>query len=250
MGKRTILMIAGVLISVLLIAACSNGATTTSTATQPPGATPTPEITDTIRYTTNNYEALVQSGNNTVPNTQIRYVAKQGDLFELNIDGLQAFRRSGDTITWRGLVAPGLHSEYQLALATGSENSLFTRGTVNATVFNPVPEELQAIPPLTEPGVYSNLFVQYRVPQGQRIPGTTLVFEEVTDQGVRFSGTAQYPYYGLNSSLIWVGKLRNDVYIRYDLILAAATEAGLEVTGSAELRFLPYRPLLQAVPFN
>jgi hypothetical protein len=236
----------------LLLVGCGSNNTSTTPTLTPSIATPIPVVqqTDVINYVTNTYNVLVAPGNNYVPNTQIRYVQKVQDQFELNIDGLQAFRRNGDIITWKGLVAPGLSTDYNLVLAASSENSLFTQGTVAINVFNPMPVELLGFPALVSPSVYSNLLLQYNVPQGQTIPGTTLVFDGQTDQGIRFSGTSQYPYYTTGSSLTYVGGLRQNVFVRYDLVLVGVSNGVLQVTGTGEMRYEPYRPPVQAVPFN
>ena len=241
-----------IILAGLLLAGCGSTTTTASPTVTPSIATPLSAVqqTDVLKYVTNTYNTLVAPGNNYVPATQIRYVQKVQDQFELNIDGLQAFRRNGDSIVWNGLVAPGLRTDYQLVLAASSENNLFTQGTVKIDVFNPTPVELTGFPTLSNPRVFSNLLLQYTVQQGQAIPGTTLVFDGLTDQGVRFSGTSQYPYYTLGSSLTYIGGLRSNVFVRYDLVLVGVVDNGLQVTGTGEMRYVPYRPPVQAVPLN
>ena len=252
MRRATWFHISFIVLAGLLLVGCGSNTTSTTPMQVSSIATPFPvtQQTDVISYVTKTFNVLVAPGNNYVPYTQVRYVQKVQDQFELNIDGLQAFRRNGDRITWNGLVAPGLRSDYQLVLAASSENNLFTQGSVDIDVFNPTPVELLGFPTLSNPSIYSNLLLQYTVPQGQAIPGTTLVFDGLTDQGVRFSGTSQYPYYTLGSSLTYIGGLRSNVFVRYDLVLVGVVDNGLQVTGTGEMRYVPYRPPVQAVPLN
>lgn len=244
----------GVAISVmlsLLLAGCNSGtsatpapATLTSVAVT---ATQAAIPSDMLTYRTSSYSAMVQL-TKSVPNTQIRYANKQNDLFELNINGFSAFVRSGDSISWSGLVAPSLFTSYQLIVSPGSEIDMFTQGTVNIVVFNPVPVELFQLPLLTNSGVFNGLQLQYVVLVGQSIPGTTMVYQGASNGEVRFSGSSQYPISAVGNSLTWHGQLGQNIFVRYNLVITGATETELQLSGSGDLLYIPYQPPLQPVP--
>ena len=75
--------------------------------------------------------------------------------------------------------------------------------------------------------------------KGAQVPGTTLVYEGEQDQGAELSGTNGYPYRALGDSLIWIGRLRGNVIVRYSLRVAALSENSLRLLGTAELWITP-----------
>jgi hypothetical protein len=118
---------------------------------------------------------------------------------------------------------------------------------VDITIFNPNPVT-QVSPPTNEAIVlsFNNLQVEYLIPQGWQIPGTSLVFEGIISQGeggqatqlAQLSGLTGYPYLATNDSIGWMGNLRDNVVVRYNLIASAIDENGLYLVGTAELWIL------------
>lgn len=202
-----------------------------NTAPTPPPQ-PTPEG-DTLFFSAS-YNAPLEPGT-TIAGTRIAYVQTVSDLHEFSIDGLQAYRQVGDSLTWRGLVAPGVFGDYRLRLRGDFLGRLQAEGQVELAVFNPAPVE---IPPTQTPAaaIYvEGIPASYYVPQGARIPGTTLIFEGMRNDVAELSGTAGYPFFAPEDSLLWSGKLRDNVYIRYNLRVSTLNESGLGLTGTAEL---------------
>lgn len=201
-----------------------------------PAPTPPPEATpegDTL-FLSANYNASLEPGS-AIPGTRIVYVQAVSDLHEFTIDGLQAFRRPGDSLTWRGVVAPGVFGDYRLRLRSDFLGRLAAEGQVELAILNPAPVE---VPPTQTPAaaIYvDGITANYYVPQGARIPGTTLVFEGIQNGLAELSGTAGYPFLAADDSLLWSGQLRDNVYIRYDLRVSSLDEDGLALTGTAEL---------------
>jgi hypothetical protein len=198
--------------------------------------TPPPEPTppgDMIYYTAP-YRVPLHAGTY-IPGTQIGYLQSSGELHELLIDGLRAYRQVGDSITWRGIVAPGVQGTYRLHLQSSFRGELTAEGDVQLIVFNPAPVE---IPPTQTPAgniYFSGIPVNYVVPQGARIPGTTLVYERQLNGVAELSGTASYPFFALEDSLVWLGKLRQEVTVRYNLRVNRIDQYGLHLSGTAEL---------------
>lgn len=201
-----------------------------------PAPTPPPEATpegDTL-FLNATYRAPLEAGA-AIPGTRIVYVQTVNDLHEFTIDGLQAYRQPGDSLTWRGIVAPGVFGDYRLRLRSDFLGRLEAEGQVELAILNPAPVE---VPPTQTPAAaihVRGITANYYVPQGARIPGTTLIFEGLQNDLAELSGTAGYPFFAADDSLLWSGQLRENVYIRYDLRIASLDEEGLALSGTAEI---------------
>ena len=71
---------------------------------------------------------------------------------------------------------------------------MFTWGSVDIVVFNPVPVELFNLPLLNNPGTFTGLQLQYVVPIGHAYPARRWCAGHI-ERGVQFSGTSQYPHF-------------------------------------------------------
>ena len=199
--------------------------------TPTPRPSPTPEG-DTITFVAPYaYDLRAES---TIPGTQITFIGGD-EVYELSINGLQAYRQIGDSLAWRGIIAPGVLGDYRLRLRTSFLEPLQAEGQVTLTIFNPDPVEIP--PTQVPPGnlYFNDISVHYMVPVERRIPGTTLVFEGERNQVAELSGTVGYPFFALDDSLIWSGKLRENVYIRYNVRISSLDEEWLELQGTAEI---------------
>lgn len=202
---------------------------------------PTP-VTDTISFNVQNYNVTLQP-NGYVPGTFMRYIAPDGDNYEVSIDGLRAVKRAGDSFIWNGVVAQAVYAEYGLRLgATSHAVELPVQGRVVVYVFNPQPRNISSLPAETATAVhYQRINIDYIVPPGHTIPGTDLIYEGISQSvlGVsqgRLSGlTGEYPLLAQGDSFLWTGRLRDNVVIRYDLETIALNERGIRLAGEAEL---------------
>src|SRR5690606_38441308 len=121
-------------------------------------------------------------------------------------------------------------------------NSLIAAGPVEVIVLNPVPAEVPNLPPnISSAYSFSGVLVGESVQVGQVIPGTTLVYAGETNQGASFSGTTQFPYRALGDSLVWLGQLRDNVFIRQNLRVVTFDENTLRLGGTAEIWVIPGR---------
>ncbi len=206
-----------------------------------PPATATP-LGDTLSFTMPAYTISLEPGER-VPGTRLEYVGRQGDAYQVSIDGLSATKRTGDSFIWNGVLAPGVNASFNLRLITAVFGPLPVAGPVTITVFNPQPVE-QAMPVAVAADLtFNNIVVNYSVPAGRVIPGTTLIYEGMVAQSetnraslqARLSGLSGYPFLALGDSLLWTGRLRDNVIIRYSLRVASITEQGLRLAGTAEL---------------
>ena len=228
---RTLLSL-GLLLALAVLACVVPG--TGSPATP---VTPTP-IGDTFTFLAPTYVYSLEPGE-TVPGTRLRYVGRSEGAYQVTIDGLPATKRVGDSFNWQGVLAPGVFARYNLRLTTAVFGALPVAGPVEIVVFNPEPVEV-ATPVAVNTALHFNgIALNYLVPPGWQVPGTTLVFEGITAQGndqmARLAGLAGYPFLALGDSLEWRGKLRDNVNVLYNLRVTAINENGLRLEGTAEL---------------
>lgn len=207
-----------------------------------PPPSPTPPG-DTLSYTIPAYTINLSPGDG-VPGTRLQYIERGDGGYLVKIDGLEATKRIGDSFFWSGVIAPGVFANYNLRLTTDVFGKLPAAGPVEIIVFNPepmesaLPAELAAASP-----TYNNILVNYQVPPGMIIPGSTVVYEGMVAQGegqqatqlAWLTGLSGYPYLALGDSLVWVGRVRENVYVRYSLRVTTLNEYGLRLSGTAEL---------------
>ncbi|MCA9958165.1 MAG: hypothetical protein R3E31_24060 [Chloroflexota bacterium] len=209
-----------------------------------PAATPTP-LGDTLSFAIPAYTYSLEQGE-TIPGTQLRYVERSGDTYKVTIDGLEAIKRTGDSFLWDGLVAPGVYANYNLRLTTAVFGSLPVAGSVEITVFYPQPVALDELPNLDTALDYRNTVVNYLIPAGRQIPGTSLVYSGLSDQQegdktirlAQLTGLTGYPYLAVGDSLHWQGSLLNNVVIENNMRVISINEDGLRLAGTANLWIL------------
>jgi len=95
---------------------------------------------------------------------------------------------------------------------------------------------------------YNNIPVQYLVTTGNNIPGSSLNFVAILEPGgaesvpqrmAKLAGIDGYPYFALEDSIVWIGQILPNVYIRYDLHLKGLESYGMTVAGTATLWVFP-----------
>ncbi|MCA9898565.1 MAG: hypothetical protein KC433_10280 [Anaerolineales bacterium] len=178
----------------------------------------------------------------TVPGSQLTYVGKSGDLYDVTINGGVAQKRGGDSFIWDGIVAPGVHANYNLRLLEVF-GTLRAGGIVEVTVLNPVPTALSLMPEWPNAIRYNNILLTHSVAVGETIPGTTMVYDGVSTQGgvssARLTGLTGHPLFATGDSITWIGNLRENAAIRYTFRVATFSENSLQLAGTAELLVNP-----------
>jgi hypothetical protein len=207
----------------------------------PTPAAPVP-LGDTISFNVPFYSVGLEPGA-TVPGTRLLYIGPRDDGYDVLMDGLPAFKRSGDSFSWNGIVAPGVYARYHLRLATTLLGRLVAAGPVELFILYPNPVELPTLEVAGTAYHFDRVPVQYLVPQGGAIPGTTVIFQSQTEEGAWLSG-AGHPYRAPGDSVVWVGRLRDNVTIRYNLRVVRIERSGLRLVGEVELWVAsrPYTP--------
>jgi hypothetical protein len=215
-----------------------------------PTPTPQPEAPPgSLYYSVPSFSYNLEPGS-VVPGTRLEYVAPFGDGHEVRIDGQRAARQINESFRWDGIISQGVFARYNLRLTSGlrlTGSQLAASGPVEIYILNPEPTALPTLDNLIPAHAYyfSNIPVGHGpIPPGGRIAGTTLVFEEITSQGVRLSGTDDYPYWGVGDTVYWSGRLRDNVFARFRMPITQVDERGVRLSGEAELWIIPpsYRP--------
>lgn len=227
----------------LLLGLVSLACTVPFIGPQEPPPTPTP-VGDTITYKIPPPAFVYNlAPGEFVPGTRLEYVGKNGDAYDVRIDGLAARKRIGDSFIWSGTVAPGVFANYNLKLTTEVLGKLPVAGSVELLVFNPAPAEVSSVPTETTQLHYNLITANYQMPPGHLIPGTTLTYVGMTTQAgsevAELSGLTGYPYLARGDSLVWMGRLLDNVHVRYDWRVLDIDEYGLNLTGTAELWINP-----------
>ena len=182
-----------------------------------------------------------------VAGARIEYAGKTEDGgYEVYIDGLQSIKRPGDAFNWSGIIAPGTHGQFNLRLGTDILGQLSAAGSATVAILNPEPFPLDAIPNSPDGLRLSNILVEYTVPVGSQIPGTNLMYLGTTQEGgvnvAEISGGSQRPYYAFGESVVWRGKLRDNVFAENDLRVGSFDENNLFIGGLVELYIEQNRP--------
>ena len=212
-------------------------------ATLPP---PTP-MGDTLTWLVSSYNIELLAGQH-VPGTQLYYLRQRDNAYDVSIDGQTIQKRPGDSFAWRGVVAPGVYGVYNLRLQPVYLSTLQVLGRVALPLFTPKPVEASSLAGVTPPVYIPSAWVDYRVPPQRAIPGTTYVYLGLSGEFVQLAraGGGALPLYAKGDTLVWQGQLRENVTVRYDLVIGSAESDGtLNLRGSAALWI---RPTLTAAP--
>jgi hypothetical protein len=167
-----------------------------------------------------------------IPGTNIKFVANTAEGAEVLINDQRAIKKIGDSLDWKGTVGPGVEVLMPQRIALITDNRLQTVGTVRVTIkgVNPTPGTVPA------GGQYIYKVASgYTVRKGERVPGTTLVYQGKTDEGARFAGTNDYPYRRVGDSVSWQGQLVPGVALDTTLRVVAYTEDIVTLAGLATI---------------
>lgn len=168
----------------------------------------------------------------TIPGSNIRFVGYSERGAEVLINDQRAVKKVGDSLNWKGTVAPGVEVSMPLRIVLASETKLQTVGTVRITVrnVNPSPGGYPGAAPYNY-----KVATGYTVQKGDRVPGTTLRFIGKADEGAQFEGTGDYPYRRVGDSVAWRGSLTDRVFLDTTLRVVAYTEDIVTLAGLAAI---------------
>lgn len=182
------------------------------------------------------YDGAVQHGiapGETIPGTNIRFMAATTDGAEVILNDQRALKKVGDSLDWQAMVAPGINVSMPQRIALITPDRLQTVGTVRVAVsgVNPLPA------PVPAGGRYTyRVTTGYTVRKGERVPGTTLVYEgQTAEQGAQFAGTNDYPYRRIGDSVSWQGQLAPGAFLDTTFRVVAYTDDIVTLAGLATI---------------
>ena len=177
----------------------------------------------------------------TVPHTQVSFQQQDGGIYYVLIDNQLAEKRVGDSLKWQGAIAPGIEVNYNLRIApTLLQEDLLLGGSVEVGVHNPSPVEMVSDIPGGDGNLhFGNIFIDFRVPLGYSIPGTTIGFVGTADEEAELSGISGYPYRAAGDSISWQGEVKENASVKYSLRVVSVQEDELRVMGTADLWINP-----------
>jgi hypothetical protein len=169
-----------------------------------------------------------------IPGTDIRYEENDEDGVYLILGGKRALKRKGDSVSWEGEPVPGANVNLDLRVVWFNEQAVHLAGTAQVVVNDVSP---RSETPITESPVKYSGAVAYSLAKGAYIPGTTLTYVGQEEEGAALGGLPEdaYPYRQAGDSVVWEGRLRDDVHIKLELRVIQYSERILRIGGLVTL---------------
>ena len=183
------------------------------------------------------FEHSIPAGQS-LPGTDIKYLGKTEQGAQMSIGGQTTLKRTLDSLTWRGEPVPGVNVDYNLRIVAIDDKVLQAGGTAKVVIAN---VQAQAVSPssLPQDALTFKGVVNYNVPQGKTIPGTTITYDGRTPDGAKLGGIDGYAFRKEADSIAWFGKLSDKCFLQLDLRLVIYTDSAMQVTGTATLYLKP-----------
>jgi hypothetical protein len=172
-----------------------------------------------------------------VPGTDIRYVGKTDKGAELIIEGQKAYKKTADSVDWKGRLTRDVTLDLITRVIRFTEETLQVAGTAKITVNNPAPQAASV--PSEATLEYHAIPVASYVGVGRRLAGTLIEYVGPTDKGAELRGVEGYPYRKVLDSIVWEGRLKDNVFLKVDVRVVRYDEKGLVVTGLSSLWIEP-----------
>jgi len=189
-----------------------------------------------MEYTTA-FERSIPAGQSLL-GTDIKYIGKTEQGAQMSIGGQTALKRTLDSLTWRGEPVPGVSVDYNLRVIAFDDKVLQAGGTAKVIISH---VKALAVSPSSLPkdALTFKGVVNYSVPRGKSIPGTTVTYDGKTPDGAKLGGIEGYPFRKEADSIAWVGMLSDKCFLQLDLRLVVYTDSAMQVTGTATLYLKP-----------
>ena len=172
-----------------------------------------------------------------VPGTPIQYLGENEQGARFLIEGQEAIKLVGDSLKWSGNVTPQVFINVNLRILHISPQQVITSGLISIVLDNIHPRKGEVD---KERPVRYTLPVTYKVNKEQRIPGTTIRYVGVEkDKGAKLEGVDGYPYRAIGDSILWDGKLLENVDLQLNVRVLFYNESFLQVLGTATVGITP-----------
>ncbi len=171
-----------------------------------------------------------------IPGTDIVMLEASKDGAKFKIGGQVASKLNGDSVDWKGKVADGVTMNLHYRVAWLGDKSARLIGTVTLDISGVDPKQASWN---GNSKLKFTLPVTYFVKKGDDIPGTTLSYKGKTEKGAEIGGVEGYPYRKMADSIVWTGKLRDNVYLKLVSRIGLYDGSRLQVIGLATIGIQP-----------
>jgi hypothetical protein len=197
------------------------------------GGTPTPSRQ--ISY--DGAVTLSVRAGETLAGTTIAYQGKASDgRAIMSINGLQALKATADSVRWSGALVLFSLVDLNLRVVAYDDTNMTLAGTIRIIVQEPNPV---AAEPAPNPMANFTIPLTYTVTRGSIIPGTTVSYVGAATGGAEFANLDQFPFRERFDSVVWQGRLRDRIAVRYDLRVLDFNEERVILGGTANVMFEP-----------
>lgn len=173
----------------------------------------------------------------TLAGTTIAYQGKAPDgRAIMSINGLQALKATADSVKWSGALVLFSLVDLNLRVVTYDENNMTLAGTIRIVVQEPNPAPAQPAP---NPAASFLIPVTYTVNKNSTIPGTTVGYVGAKTGGAEFANLDQFSFRERFDSVVWQGRLRERIAVRYDLRVVDFNDDRVILGGTANVMFEP-----------
>ncbi len=227
---------------VLLLAMLSCVLDEINSSSPTPTWTPAPQTgVDFLRYDVPNYTYTLSPGES-VLGTGLRYASRSGSDYSLTVDNAPLITPGSTQVVWEGIIRPSVFTRYNFQISPQPvSDNLNVNGPVTLIVFRPSPSELTGLPPETVSGAiqFKGISVGETASVGQRIAGTSLIYDGERNGAAAFSGTVQTALHPQGSTFIWYGELLDNVFIKQTLTVTSVSVDSVRLEGTAEIWIIP-----------
>ncbi len=173
----------------------------------------------------------------TLAGTTIAYQGKAPDgRAIMSINGLQALKATADSVKWSGALVLFSLVDMNLRVVTYDETNMTLAGTIRIVVQEPNPTPAQ---PSANPMASFIIPVTYTVNKNSILPGSTVGYIGSSTGGAEFSNLDQFPFRERFDSVVWQGRLRERIAVRYDLRVLDFNTDRVILGGTANVMFEP-----------
>ncbi|MSP13582.1 MAG: hypothetical protein EXR62_11570 [Chloroflexi bacterium] len=150
--------------------------------------------------------------NQSIPGTDVTYLGKSDRGAGVRLGSQTATKQTADSLDWKGMLAPGVDLNLNGRIVSFDEQSMKVVGVAHLTITEVNPQ----------PATVNKSATEYKIPftyilsKGDKIPGTTIVYQGSSDQGAEFAGAGNPPFRKVADSISWQGNLRNNVTMQLD----------------------------------
>jgi hypothetical protein len=154
----------------------------------------------------------------------------------MTIDGLQTLKATADSVKWSGALVLFSLVDLNMRVLTYDDSGMNLAGTIRILVQDPNPTPAD---PASNPMANFVIPLTYTVQRSTNLPGTTVTYVGSQTQGAEFSNLDQIPFRDRFDSVVWQGRLRERISVRYDLRVLDFNDDRVILGGTANVIFEP-----------